>query len=645
MASISFTCPHCEKVLRTTTRPAPGKKIKCPACAEIFVPQIDDDEAAAIQANPSAKTKTALKTESAANDKKPARAEDDEDAPRKKAKRTDAAEADDDAPKKKSKRARDEDDDDEDDRPAKKVKKSKKKAGSMMTVALLAVAGVGVFLGLGACGIGAFVWPGFLRSSDKQIAQGGRNDLVKKGPTEFNHNEIADLVSPKSVYLIGFNTKALREANQLNAMLKKLDDTAALGNKMPNEYRDLLRTSDKMLIGVLNFGGKTVEVMAVLMPTAEALASFKSSPTLGAESKINDKYRVQRPGVNVPGVPKTLVYAGDRTVLLTDLPDDQIALILDPIQSKQTVPSPAAALGKTVEQAHIWAAVAFDDEVRKLFNDPGEAGKQSPELQQAFQVVQRAKGSSMAANFETSKWNVRLNVECANADDAKRLKDLADSARASLAKLLATLADFGQAPKSALSDFNSVSVQSQGATATLTAQVSQKTITDFGAKQPFDPKKNVASKDNVPKNVPNGTPPPQNLTTPKNVPPAGGSIPTKAPGIGVGPAADTKLVGPLNLPLGSMGVGAKREVSYQFHQGRTISIGEQSVPANFKKRANTHIEVLRGKTGNMVVAQARNTGNGAIINYVVTASDTYRIRITNQGPGAIGGGQVFIQEK
>ncbi len=58
---ISFTCPNCAKVLRSSSRPPAGKKIKCPACGEAFFPELDDDDeevaATAIQSKPSAKTK------------------------------------------------------------------------------------------------------------------------------------------------------------------------------------------------------------------------------------------------------------------------------------------------------------------------------------------------------------------------------------------------------------------------------------------------------------------------------------------------------------------------------------------------------------------------------------------------------------
>src|SRR5258708_3625973 len=78
---ISFTCPNCAKVLRSSTRPPKGKKVKCPACGEAFKPELDDEDgdATAIQSKPSVKSKA------------PARDEDDEEdtRPRSKKRRAD----------------------------------------------------------------------------------------------------------------------------------------------------------------------------------------------------------------------------------------------------------------------------------------------------------------------------------------------------------------------------------------------------------------------------------------------------------------------------------------------------------------------------------------------------------------------------
>ena len=44
MAIVRFTCPECDEVFQNHAAPAPGKKVRCPACKHAFVPPADDDE-------------------------------------------------------------------------------------------------------------------------------------------------------------------------------------------------------------------------------------------------------------------------------------------------------------------------------------------------------------------------------------------------------------------------------------------------------------------------------------------------------------------------------------------------------------------------------------------------------------------------
>src|SRR5260370_1432155 len=146
--TIRFTCPHCAKVLGTSARSAPGKKIKWPACDEAFLPDLDDaKESTSIQERPSIKAKSKSSSKNRV-------AEDEDESPPKK-------------------RRRDEDEEDEDDRPSKKKKKAKQKTGgSMMLIVLLLLGGGGLFLVCAGVGLGAFVWPGFMLSkpAQKQVA-------------------------------------------------------------------------------------------------------------------------------------------------------------------------------------------------------------------------------------------------------------------------------------------------------------------------------------------------------------------------------------------------------------------------------------------------------------------------------------------
>jgi phage FluMu protein Com len=149
--AFQLKCTHCGATLKTGSKIAPGKKVKCPKCAKLFTVEPDEDEEAVTETEEFAppqndstdedeapKTKKSAKVRDEEEDedekpksKRPAKARDDED-----------EEDEDEKPKsKRSAKARD-DDDEDDDAPKKKGKdrsdddKPKKKTGMIVGIVL-----------------------------------------------------------------------------------------------------------------------------------------------------------------------------------------------------------------------------------------------------------------------------------------------------------------------------------------------------------------------------------------------------------------------------------------------------------------------------------------------------------------------------
>jgi hypothetical protein len=153
--SQSIKCTHCGSVVKSPKPVEPGKKLKCPKCAKVFVVAEDEEE-------PEAEEESAAE-ESA----------EEEETPKKKGRTA----------------AKDDDEDDEDEKPKKKPgkdKKSKKdeddapKKGSNM----LLIAGIGGVLLLCCCAGGGggtcLFWPS--KDKDKPTAQdGGKDKIADKG--------------------------------------------------------------------------------------------------------------------------------------------------------------------------------------------------------------------------------------------------------------------------------------------------------------------------------------------------------------------------------------------------------------------------------------------------------------------------------
>lgn len=137
-AGFRFSCPHCDKVLKTSTPPAPGKRIRCPGCGEVFAPELDDseDEATAFQERPAVKGKATVRP----------RDEEEDESPR--------------------------------------TRKKEAAGVNMMVYVALGLLGVGGLLSCGCLGVTAFAWPGFMldKKANAKLPDLAVNAENKKAP-------------------------------------------------------------------------------------------------------------------------------------------------------------------------------------------------------------------------------------------------------------------------------------------------------------------------------------------------------------------------------------------------------------------------------------------------------------------------------
>ncbi|MBY0227774.1 MAG: DUF1559 domain-containing protein [Gemmataceae bacterium] len=176
---IEFDCTECDRHLRVKDEMA-GKRVKCPECQEVL--KVPDAEAP--EERPAERIRTGKPAPKKAA---PARSRDEDDRPKRKARRDEDEEEEEERPKRRAKgrddddeederprrRGREEDDEeDEDDRPSRRKKKAKKD-GSSMTLVLGIGGGV---LGLALLGVGLWL---FLSSGGKGGIAGGDKDKDK----------------------------------------------------------------------------------------------------------------------------------------------------------------------------------------------------------------------------------------------------------------------------------------------------------------------------------------------------------------------------------------------------------------------------------------------------------------------------------
>lgn len=592
--SISFTCPNCAKVLRASARPPAGKKIKCPACAHAFVPKLDqeENEATRIQEKPS------IKARPRADD------EDDDEKPRNGKSR---ALDDDDAPRKKNRRAEvDDDEEDDDDRPSKK-KKARKKSRSMMLVLVgVFLVGGGGLLSCVLCGLGAFVWPGFLLS---------KND------------ELLAFVAPDANVLIGGKPKELKTKF---AGFKDMFAQAAgpgPGNNFP-EMEDFVINSEQFLV----FGNTTNKKMVVVVKAENAdIERLKKSNKLEAGKNVGGhalhKIKQGQFG-NFGGGPEFVAISG-RFVVVSDLPENELVATLNR-GKKEPAKSAAIDLSRSVDKSPMWVAFTFDakarDELRDLMD---KGGQQIPSMKAAVPAVAGAKGATFTLDV-TGANDIKFtaSVMCKNADDATKIKTGLEEGWKLAKGLIDGVMMFGAMPagpeaeaaKLMMRDLGTLAFQTKGDTATASMTFTNQTIQELAKAGKNMPMGGIGF------NPPPPPPPPKKF----GPPPFDGG-----PKVGKG-----KLIHNYTQP--NVQPTESRDNIFQFQQGKRITI---TMISTTQGNADVDLHVFRGNVGENLLTGDISIGPNGNVSFIVPQTGFYRIRVSNLGPGVSTASVVNIYEQ
>lgn len=628
--SVSFTCPNCEKVLRAGSRPAAGKKIKCPACAHAFIPDLDEEEEkTSIQDKPRLK-------------KAPPRDEDD-DKPRNRKSRAD--EDDDDRPSRKRSR-----DDDDDDRGSRKKKKEKKSGGGMMMilVGLFLVGGFGLFACAG-CGVGAWwFWPG----KDK---------------------ELAAFLPPDANIVMGGNPKLLK------AKMPNLE--RAINRQIANagQGEDVTLRSEKMLAF-----GKTSDVdgddglVSFFQSTSSDITSVKRNPKAGAAQTIGGHSNIHRvtPEGKRDGMSDLIAFPGGNIIATANGNEKNLLRALD--QSKKPIQVNAAlTVGKSLDKAPFWVVIlpTADDlaKIRREMEMPGEMA--TPQIRAAAPAVNGVKEFTLTLDVgEKEELKLNANIRCANDADAVKIKAAGESIRNLLAIGFQAMAFMPPQPgmprlgPTVAQDWSTLAFNAQGANVTATMRVSSQTIEELvriGMDQrngfvggPPPPKfdggpKDFPKFDGGPKDFPKFDGGPKDFPKfdggPKDFPKFDGfkdrpkldGVMKDFPKIDGGPKTGKgKLIQTFSQK--NIQPNTNREGVFQFQKGKRITITMTSVT---KGNTDVDLYVLRGVAGENIVAADASVGPNGNVNFIVPETDQYRVQIRNLGQGVATSSTVRIYEQ
>jgi len=480
--AVTFACPECQKVLKSS---AARKKIKCPKCQTVFpIPDEDDEEprpSSAIREkkNGAAPTRRPAVEDNGEEDEIPAKAKSKASGitakgPGPKSRATDDDDVD-----------RDEEDEEEDrPRKKKKNKNKKKKSGSGMMIGLIA-GGVGLILILGFV-MTAFIWPGFLRS-------------IKVPPGEGKENLLA-FVPAKVDFLASFDRGFMKIHPALDKSLDQsiAELTAHAPTTVPPALIQVIRDADKFLVAAnLETGtGTYAFIMKSPYKPEKMKASFKAGSPVAIQGK-----RCYR--ITTGGKTAYLAMPNDRLIVWTEVGETEVSALMACDGVTPAAGSDLVNQARDLQSKSVWAVIGIGNKVKqktreKVKEKVDEAKKNADAIaaiagplvktafkeldkqtEQFFQMLDRTKSASAWFDLSGKSLNVGLSLGCGTDSDAAKIKTDADVGKSLASTVVPTFAKQFQAKKEDLDLFNEVlsgfQTRLEGARVTLSLQFSEKT--------------------------------------------------------------------------------------------------------------------------------------------------------------------------
>lgn len=396
----SFACPKCKKVLKTSTPIPAGKKVKCPACATLFVmPALK--EQLAVQANKPVAPPKPAPMASAAERTKPRRPDvDEEEAPRQSSRKAKARE-----------QQEPNEDDEEEDRPKKRKKKKRKQEGNKNLILILGGAGALVLVLV----VVLFIWPGLLTS--------GSNTVVAKGGPGAGQSKVPSAPDPfaympaKADILAGVDFTSLRRRPEF---AQGFEQGIRATNQLNQDQIELLGNVDKAVLAITNAGPSGDFFWAITSATPfdseKVRQAFKAGPAESVQGKTIHK-------ISSGGMPgrELLAIPNNKVVVLGIASPEEFVKVLD---GAGGVPSDMQTQVSAVSGKQIWAVVSLP----AVFKDPntfkGIAGL--PGGAQAAPAMKNARFANLSLDFNQGL-RLQLDIECANEQDASQVETFAMS--------------------------------------------------------------------------------------------------------------------------------------------------------------------------------------------------------------------------
>ena len=332
----------------------------------------------------------------------------------------------------------------------------------MVVIGLGVVGGGGALLSCVLCGVGAFLWPGFL--------------LPKADFEAF--------VPPDANVVIGVNPKLLRaKSANLEKLMRQQAAFAQQANQQA-QLEDVSLNSERMLAFSYTKGFEN-QLVSIFQSTASDIAKVKRNPNLGPAQTIGGHSNIHKligQGKR-NGLPAFIAFPGKNVVITTEHDEKALLAALDR-GKKQKEPNPALELSRSVDKSPLWLAVSLDANARgQLRRDLGQGPMVAPALANGAAVVDGVKGATVSFDITAQEdLQIEAVVLCNNPDAAGKIKAGAEFGL-NLVRVGMHFAPQGlgqrRIPPTLIGDLNSVTFRSKDANATASMTLSSRTLQDL----------------------------------------------------------------------------------------------------------------------------------------------------------------------
>jgi len=458
----TFSCPQCNKTLKTANPIPAGKKVKCPGCSHIFRMGAADETAVKAHKPVAPVRKPAAPMEGPRFGRQRPDPEDDKEVKRKMKARADEDTINDEG--------------DEDEVPPPRSQKKKKALGKKNLFLILG--GVAALLLLLA--LTAFVWPGFLLKGKTSAPIAKNKGMINKVAAPAVPLDPLAFVPNNTEWVAGANLAAILQGKP--EYVQKFEQFFERNLSMTPAQIELMKNVERgIMAGPISVAAPQTALLAFSTSAPQDPKKVLEAFSAGTPKTLQAKkiYMVKGKG---PTDKDLLSLPDNKTVVVGTMSDTEF---LKALEGKGKLSPEMQAQVDTLMPKSAWFVVNLQALPKDKMPKPEDL-KDAPGGPEALPAFQNGKFAGVSLDW-TKDAQLQVNVECASEPDAKLVETFAKNAWEQKGKpFMGALPFFignqagDEGIKMLINDVNQTfQIQQQGSTVTASITLNEKTLQEL----------------------------------------------------------------------------------------------------------------------------------------------------------------------